>query len=205
MPQLHKIVVFLGVFHYNQIVNAHLRFFVCNPLDHYIFKKCNNAKQGKAKNCSKLAVEFNTAYVRFLMIILKRQIRVSKSSEEAIRILKSCAYYFPKSVFEKSAFSIYCTKRHNGGYLSLTNIRGIITEDKDGTLIELAVHADLYFFLGLIIALLGIIGLIYCLVSCTNRWIPCSGMILFGFLISSRSLWIGSELLDIIEHKLIHR
>ena len=137
------------------------------------------------------------------MKILERQMRVSKTREETIRILKSCAYYFPKAIFEKSAFTIYCAKRHNGGYLSLTNIRGVVTEDEDSTVIELAVYADLYYFLGFIIAFLGIMGMFYCLVSCTNRWIPCIGMTLLGFLVSLRSLWIGSELLDIIEHKLI--
>lgn len=137
------------------------------------------------------------------MIILKRRLKAPISGEEAIRILRSCAYPFPKATFEKTAFSIYCSKRHNGGYLSLANIRGVIAEDEGSTVIELAVHADLYCFLGIIIAFLGIVGLIYCLATYTDRWIPCVGMILLGFLVGSQALWTGSELLDIIEHKLM--
>ena len=137
------------------------------------------------------------------MIILKRKLTVSKSCEEAIQILKSCAYYFPTAIFAKFKFSIYCARRHNGGYLSLTNIRGAIIEDGDRTTIEFEVQADIYFFLGIMITVLGIIGFIYCIACCINRWIPCIGMVLFGILLSLRSRWKGSEILDMIEHKLV--
>lgn len=136
------------------------------------------------------------------MKILTRQVIVSKTIQEANQILRSCAYYFPKAIFKESAFSMHCAKRHNGGYLSLTHIRGTVIECEDRTIVTLEIHANLYFFLGCLIILLGIITLIYCFVSSTNRWIPCLGMILLGLFVCGQRLWEGSELLDLIEHKL---
>ncbi|MBQ3505017.1 MAG: hypothetical protein IJA75_10010 [Oscillospiraceae bacterium] len=136
------------------------------------------------------------------MRIMTRQVIVPKSISESIQILKSCAYYFPKAVFEEPAFSIHCAKRHNGGYLSLTHIAGNVSGGEDSTVILLEVHANLYFFLGVGIAFGGILGLIYCLMLHINRWIPCFGMILLGLLVGGQSLWTGAELLDSIEHKL---
>lgn len=137
------------------------------------------------------------------MKILRRQVIVPKSIEEVTQILKSSAYYFPKAIFKESVFSMHCAKRHNGGYLSLTHIRGNILEDEDSTMVILEVHANPYFFLGCAIIFLGIIGVFYCLVSYTNRWIPCLGMILLGLLVSGQPVWEGLELLDLLEHKLM--
>lgn len=137
------------------------------------------------------------------MTILTRQVIIPKPIEEAILILKSCAYHFPKATFQEHAFSMHCAKRRNGGYLSLTRITGTVSEHEGSTMITLEVRANLYYLLGFMIILLGVAGLIYCLVSHTDRWIPCLGTILLGLLVGGYSFGTGSELLDLIEHKLI--
>lgn len=137
------------------------------------------------------------------MKILARHLIVSKSVGEISEILRSSAYYLPKAIFEKNAFSMYRAKRRNGGYLSLTKISGSMLEQEDGTMVSLEIHANLNFYIGCIIIILGIMGLIYCAVSIASRWIPYLGMIILGVLISGQSLWESVEMLDLLQHKLM--
>ena len=96
------------------------------------------------------------------MIILKRQVIATKSVDDVGRVLMSCAYHFPKAIFKASSFSMHCAKRHNGGYLSLIKITGNVLPNEETTKVILEVHANLYFFIGCLIAVLGISGLLYC-------------------------------------------
>ena len=137
------------------------------------------------------------------MIILKRQVIATKSVDDVGRVLMSCAYHFPKAIFKASSFSMHCAKRHNGGYLSLIKITGNVLTNEETTKVILEVHANLYFFIGCLIAVLGISGLLYCFFSSTDRWIPFLGMCFLGLLVGGQSLWEGSEILDHIEHKLM--
>lgn len=135
------------------------------------------------------------------MKILTRQVLIQTPIEETLQTIHSCAYFYPKAKFAKNTFSIYCARRHNGGYLYLTNIRGNILESNDRTTINLEVHANLYFFIGCTFTFIGILCLFLHLISYIDRWIPFLGMILLGLLISGQALWTGFELLDLIEHK----
>lgn len=137
------------------------------------------------------------------MKILARHLMVSKSVDEVTGILKSSAYYLPKAIFENTEFSMYRAKRRNGGYLSLTRISGSMLENEDGTMVSLEIHANLNFYIGCIIIILGIMGVIYCIVSNVNRWIPYLGMIILGVLISGQTLWESVEMLDLLQHKLM--
>lgn len=136
------------------------------------------------------------------MKVITRQGSVSKSVEEATRILKSSAYYLPKAIFEKSAFSMHCARRRNGGYLSPTHIRGHIFAGEESTEVILEIHANLSFYLGCAIILLGLIWLLYGFLWNRNIWIPCLGTASLGLLISAQFLWEASEMLDLLEHKL---
>ena len=136
------------------------------------------------------------------MKMLTRQVIVSKTAEEVISILKSCAYYLPKAIFDESQFTMHCAKRHNGGRLFLTKIKGNISERENKTKVTLEIHADICFFLGAAIALGGLLGLLYSLVFCTEEWLVYIGLILFGLIVGAQLFWRGSEQLDLIEHKL---
>ena len=136
------------------------------------------------------------------MKILKRQVVVSKSAEEIMQILKSCAYRYSKSTFEETEFSMCCPQRYNGGIPALTRIKGHLTENGGNTTVILEVHADFLFYFGLLFVFSGLLKLIYSLATCTGSWIFCLVAILLGLVFSSVPAWAGVEHLDIIEHKL---
>lgn len=138
------------------------------------------------------------------MKILKRKVAVLKPKHEILAILKSCAYYIPKAVFNESTFSMHFPKRHDGKGPYLMQVKGEIQENANGAVVRLEIHANLQFFLGCLLAGFGACWLLYCLWTCTNSWISCLGIILVGLLFIGQSLGTGSEILDQIEHKLTY-
>lgn len=139
------------------------------------------------------------------MIILKRQVVTEKTAEEVMRILKSSAYYFPEGVFEKSSFSMHCSKHRNGSLIPLIPVSGTVLECEGVTEVLINIHANLNIFLGAVAVSASIIGGICCLLSHTNRWFPCLGAVLLGLLFIGQALWEGSELLDLLEHKVTRK
>ena len=136
------------------------------------------------------------------MKVITRRVVVSKSAEEIIQILKSCAYRYSKSKFEKTAFVIRCPKRYNGRFPVLTKIKGHISENEVNTTVILAVHVGFLFYFGLVFIFSGLLGLIYSLVASTGSWVFGLAGILFGVVFSGVPICDGIEHLDIIEHKL---
>ena len=136
------------------------------------------------------------------MKLLKRQVVVSKNAGEVIQILKTCAYAVPQAVFGETDFSMYCPRRRNGGSLYLTHISGTVAQEDGSTTVLLEAHANPHFFLGLLLAIVGAVGLFSALVSHTGTWPPYLGMVLLGLLFIGHALWTGMELLNLIFYKL---
>jgi len=128
------------------------------------------------------------------MKILTRKVTTAKSSEDAMQILKSSAHCFPKSKFEENRFSICCAKR-KFNRLSFMQIKGNWNQLEDHTSVSLEIHADPCFFIGSAFVLSGTVALI--LGSLLGI-----ATILFGLIGCGISLGRGSELLDLLEHKL---
>lgn len=139
------------------------------------------------------------------MRILKRDVLTSKSVAEVKVILMSSAYSREKAKFEENSFSIQCAKRHNGRYLWLVPVKGCVDECNGKTRIAIEIHADINWFIGGVIALSGLVGLLFSLAFSTNRWIPQLGTILLGLIIAGETWWKGFEVLDLLEHKLTRR
>lgn len=137
------------------------------------------------------------------MKILSRRVVVTKSYEEVSHILKSSAYFFPEIMISGTIFSMYCAKRYNGGHLSLTPVKGTIVRHNNQSKVIIEVHADFSFFLGILITVIGIVGLVWLLISQSSRLIPQIGLILIGILVCGHSWCEGVELLDRLEHKLL--
>ena len=136
------------------------------------------------------------------MKLLMRRVTTKKTVNEVIQILKSCAYDSGKVGVENSQYSMYCSTRRNGEYLSLVHVAGGIYSSGASTLVELDVYADYIFFLGLAIVLLGTTAFICSLVLSPARWYVYLGLILLGVFPIVQTLCRDLELLDIIEHKL---
>lgn len=136
------------------------------------------------------------------MKILTRHVLTSKSIDEVTQILRSSVYFGSKAKIDKSAFSMYCARRHTGRCLWLIPVRGNIEEREDKVEVTLEIHADINGFVGGVIVLLGVIELICGLVFFPNRWIPYLGTILLGLIVAGESFWKGFQLLDLLEHKL---
>ena len=136
------------------------------------------------------------------MKILTRMVSVDKSISEVVQTLKSSAYHFPAAKFNEYVFSMRCIKRRMGRHSTMMIVKGCILDNEDPTKVVLEIHANWDFFLGAAIIILGIMGLIYCLIAKIDRWIPCLGMTTLGILISGQTLLEGVELLDLLEHKL---
>ena len=137
------------------------------------------------------------------MKLLSRNIVVSKAFDAAYQIIRSSAYYFPAGVFEEENFSFYCPRRSFNGRISLFPMRGTITKQAQQVEITLSLQAGFLFYFDSILSFLGIIGLFWCLIAHSSRWIPFAGCILLGILTSAQYIWEGAELLDRIEHKLL--
>ena len=134
------------------------------------------------------------------MKILTRHVVVTKTAEEVSQILKSSAYYVPKPKFEQSCFSMHCAKRHHNGGKSLILVKGTVSEFEDKVRVKLEIHADLVFYYGIAMLLLGIIGIIYGIIAYSGNWLVGFGIVLIGLLLCAQPMSRGSELLDLLEH-----
>lgn len=139
------------------------------------------------------------------MKIRTRKVATSKSIEEAMRMIKSAAYYLPEGKFDQTSFSFYCARRHRGGSVMLIPVRGSISVEDSQVNIVLEIHADFRFYVGCIISLLGILGTLCLLIMQSPRWSMGCMAILFGGIVSGSSLLAASEILDRIEFKLCRR
>lgn len=136
------------------------------------------------------------------MRILSRRVLVQKSLDEVQRILRSSAYRFSKPVFSGHSFSMYCAKRYNGGIISLIPIKGTVVHGAQMLEVKLTVCAGLSFWIGGITTVLAIVGMFWCILLGSSRWVAYMGMLLFGFFILGQNFWEGSAILDRVEHKL---
>lgn len=136
------------------------------------------------------------------MRILSKKIIVYKSHDTVYQIIKSSAYKIPVGNCDKKDFLIYCAKRFKGGIVSLIPIKVTIAQQKDYVGVNLSIHSHFGFYVGCFLCLIGIIGLCWCVISTSSRWIPCVGSILLGMLIGGQSIWEGIDCLDMLKRKL---
>ena len=141
------------------------------------------------------------------MKLFSRSIVVPKTYEDAYKIIKSSARIHRKKVFTEQAFSIHCAQKIGAGWRDFSPIpvKGTITPQDSSVKVTLTVHAGFGFYLGCFFILLGIIGLLWSLISLPAGWITHVGIILFGAVISGTYVYSGIDLLDVIEHKLLRQ
>ena len=136
------------------------------------------------------------------MKLLARTFSVSKSPSEIFNCIKSFAYCPQKATFGKNSFSVYCAKRRCSGYFRLYRLSGTFSEENDQVIVSLEIHAETLFFIGYGFIIFGILGLICCLITGSDRWIPCLGSIVIGGLVDGWSVCEAIEVLDLAEHQL---
>lgn len=136
------------------------------------------------------------------MKILSKKIMVYKSHDTVYQIIKSSAYKIPVGNGDKKALLIYCAKRFKGGIVSLIPVKISMEQQKDHIEVILSLHSHFGFYAGCFLCLMGIIGLCWCVISTSSRWIPCVGSILLGMLVGGQSIWEGIGCLDMLKRKL---
>jgi len=137
------------------------------------------------------------------MILLSKNVVVRKTREEVRRIVQSSAYYLPKGRFSEESFSMHCARRFNGGIISLIPVTGTITQHNQSVYVTLSINGGFGFYLGCCLFVLGVLGMLWCVITHSSRWIPSVGMILLGLLVSGQFIWEGKALLDRLENKLL--
>ena len=136
------------------------------------------------------------------MKILTRNVIIQGSCDDAAKVLKSSAYYFPKAIFDQGQFSMRCAKRYMGKDLLLIPVKGTITEAENKTIVVLEIHASWIFYVDTLLTLLGLLVLVRNLIYYSQLLVPGVGMTLLGMAMMGRSFGIGAEILDRLEHKL---
>ena len=137
------------------------------------------------------------------MELLSRHVAVPKSYEEVCQIIQSSAYYLPKGNLCADSFSMHCAKRYKGAIISSIPVKGKIRKCNQFIEVTISTHADLGFYIGCFLCLVGIVGLIWCLLAVSTRWVPCVGAFALGTFVSSQSIWEGKDLLDKLERRLL--
>lgn len=137
------------------------------------------------------------------MVLLSRQVNVQKSHKEIYQIIKTFPHYFSKEYGDKESFSMHCAIRYNGSLISLIKVTGKIRECSPFIIITISTHADLSFYIGCFLSLVGLLGILWCYLSFSLRWVPCLGALALGLFVSSQSIWKGKDLLDRLERKLL--
>ena len=130
-----------------------------------------------------------------------RTFTTPKSIEEAMKIIKSAAYYWPEGILESSSFSFCCIRRH-GRSRQLIPVRASMTEEDGQVTVVLEAHAGLSFYVGCIIALCGAVWTIYLAIMQAPKWYAGLLSVLIGVIGSCYPLLIASEVFDLIEFKL---
>lgn len=136
------------------------------------------------------------------MKILKRSVLTRSSAEEAARILKTCANDPAGFRFTDSLYSMDCTTRRTGEFLSRACVTGRVYGDPGAAAVDIEIHGDPAFSFGEALLLLGFIALLYSLVFSRAGWFLYLGLMVIGLFPMAQTLCRGTELLDIIEHKL---
>ena len=136
------------------------------------------------------------------MIIFSRKIVISKSYDEVYNCIKSFAHCVPKGRFNETDFSMRCSKRYGGGNIYLIHISGIIIPYHQMSYIYIFTHADLVFFLGCILCILGVAGLIGCILSYFTRIYSSIGLMIIGLIILIQSISTQKSVIDRLEKKL---
>ena len=136
------------------------------------------------------------------MKIRTRKVTTSKSMEEAMKIIKSAAYYWPEGEFEQYSFSFYCARRHGGRSMMLIPVRGSMFEEDGQVTVVLEIYADLTFYVGCIFTLWGMFSTFCMAIMQKAEWYMHCMVVLFGVIVSSSSLLVASEILDRLEFKL---
>lgn len=137
------------------------------------------------------------------MQLLSRNVCVHKTYDETYQVIKSSNYRFSKGHFGKNSFTIHYPKRFNGGTISLLPITGTIVQCDNSVEVVLSIHANMSFYVGWILCIIGAIDSIVHIASGSPRWFPGVGSVLIGMLISGQVLWEGKNTLDMIERKLL--
>ena len=137
------------------------------------------------------------------MKILSKRVISSKPIKEVLCILNKSACPYTKAIFKRDSFSMHCAKRRSWWYLASVPIKGFIEEHEKHVVVALEIHTNFSFWVGVIIALLGLIGECLFFFFESSRWIPYVGMIILGLIVSLQTFWDGAELLDLLEFKLI--
>lgn len=138
------------------------------------------------------------------MRLLKRDVITSRTVPEVIEILHSSACRSAKAVFEQSSFSMHCIKRVNlyRGVVVPIPVKGIILEGEEDTHICLEIHTTIAFYISCIFVLAGLIGSVYGFVSGSDNWFSNTVEIAIGLLVLGFECMRGTEVLDLLEHKL---
>jgi hypothetical protein len=77
-----------------------------------------------------------------------------------------------------------------------------MSEESGQVTVTLEIHADLTFYIGCIITLLGTLSTFYMAITQTPKWYMYGMAVLFGGFVSCTSLLVASEILDRLEFKL---
>lgn len=137
------------------------------------------------------------------MVLFSRHVVVPKTYEAVYRIIQSSAYCLPKGIFSEESFSMHCARRFKGGIISLIPVTGTITRYNQSVYVTLSIHGGFGFYLGGCLFVLGVLGMLWCVITHASRWIPSVGIILLGILVSGQFVWVGKALLDRLENKLL--
>ena len=86
--------------------------------------------------------------------------------------------------------------------MSRARVTGRVYGDPGAAAVDMEIHGDPAFFLGAALLLLGVAALLYSLVRSSAGWFLSLGLMLIGLFPMVQTLCRGTELLDIIEHKL---
>ena len=136
------------------------------------------------------------------MIIISRCVTVSKTIEEVNEILRGSAYPLIKPSFYQNYFSIRVVRKYPGRGFRIIPIKGSIVASKDYIKVIMEIHVESTVVIGAILVLLGLVGLLWCYVCSSERWLPFVGSAIIGIIIILEFIWDTKDVLDQLENKL---
>lgn len=132
----------------------------------------------------------------------ERTVSVVKPAAAVREILNTCASRHKAGTIRENDFQIYCSRRHNGGFLNHVKFTGTISGDGTQTQVTLSPWVGLTFWIGCGVYLLGLVDLVCSGFAAMFNPVPALGSAVLGTVFVAADWWEGQSHLESIQRKL---
>ena len=136
------------------------------------------------------------------MRILSRNIITAHPKDKVLNILSnSASQYWPIKV--KDNYFTFKIKVSQYGRISFIPVRGRVYDDASFCSVQLEIHSNLSFYIGMLVSIIGMSHLMYNLIAVKYADFSAVVCLIFGLITYLWSLFIGFTCLKRLEHRLL--